>query len=342
MKALTENELDAFLRTLVPEYKVLAPVALHDGTRALRDIEEGAIALAGGRTAEKPLSVFFPHYEEILALETGGDGGGCAALPERSPAVRSLIVGLTAEDAEALAFTDRFFAAHYRDQPYFSKRDLAEIVVVSGRCGPDGAFLRIAGGNCDLELISDGSVYWAVPYSDAGRKLEARMPGDARNVPLEALQHESDALPDADRVLLERASELIRAHAVPDAFWEAIADRCIACTACNMVCPACTCFDVVDVRDDGVVRRCRLWDSCQLDGFAREASGHNPLGTEGLRTRRRIHHRLVADLERWGRITCFLGGRCDEVCPSGIGMKSVAGAIVRQCGETAPPRVPAP
>ena len=119
---------------------------------------------------------------------------------------------------------------------------------------------------------------------------------------------------------------------VPDEFWREIGDRCIACTACNLACPTCTCFDVYDWKCGKSVRRQRLWDSCQLAGFMREASGHNPLGTEALRTRRRIHHKLVADPERWGTITCFLCGRCDAVCPTGIGIKSVASQIVKRFG----------
>ncbi|MRR39590.1 hypothetical protein EG829_34055, partial [bacterium] len=80
------------------------------------------------------------------------------------------------------------------------------------------------------------------------------------------------------------------------------------------------------------VERSRMWDSCQLDGFMREASGHNPLGTEALRTRRRIHHKLAADPERWGEISCFLCGRCDAVCPTGIGIFAVARELVARYG----------
>jgi formate hydrogenlyase subunit 6/NADH:ubiquinone oxidoreductase subunit I len=62
----------------------------------------------------------------------------------------------------------------------------------------------------------------------------------------------------------------------------------------------------------------------------REASGYNPLGTESLRTRRRIHHKLVADPQRWGELGCILCGRCDRACPTGIGMFSICEEIVRR------------
>ena len=117
---------------------------------------------------------------------------------------------------------------------------------------------------------------------------------------------------------------------MPDAFWEQLANRCIACTSCNLVCPTCTCFDVFDRKDEDRDERWRMWDSCQLDGFMREASGHNPMGKEAVRTRRRIHHKLGADPRRWGQITCMLCGRCDDACPTGIGIKAVCREMVEQ------------
>ena len=139
---------------------------------------------------------------------------------------------------------------------------------------------------------------------------------------------------DESDTIIRQASELLRTDRVPDSFWEEIGDRCIACTGCNLVCPTCTCFGVQDWRYRDVVELSRMWDSCQLAGFMREASGHNPLGSEALRSRRRIHHKLAADPERWGEISCFLCGRCDAVCPTGIGIVAVSREIVERFSTT--------
>ena len=135
-----------------------------------------------------------------------------------------------------------------------------------------------------------------------------------------------------EKKVLEQASWMIRQELVPDLFWKEIGDRCILCSGCNLVCPTCTCYCVQDRANQKVTERSRVWDSCQFDGFMREASGHNPLGTEALRTRRRIHHKLAADVERWGEISCFLCGRCDKICPTGIGIQTVAADIVSRFG----------
>ncbi len=326
MKSLTLAELEDFLRSFASAYDLRAPIALPDGTRVLASLDQGPLALPGGPVDSKPTNVFFPQLDRVFTARPG------EVEMQQSLSKPLLVVGLTAEDAESLAFTDEFFASEFRDDIYFNKRDQAVIIVLSGRCGKDGAFLKIAGGNCDLELVCDGQQYILVPRTETGRKLAARVEVGRENTSLPELERESDSLPTEDRDILEAASRLLQQDRVPEEFWREIADRCIACTACNLVCPTCTCFEVFDWKEGEAVARYRLWDSCQLAGFMREASGHNPMGEEHIRTRRRIHHKLAADPTRWGRISCFLCGRCDEVCPTGIGIKAVAREMVRRYG----------
>jgi len=328
VKKLTIQELEAFFKSLESDYDVRVPIALHGGTRSLGRPDEAPLALAGGAVPTKMTSVFFPQMQKLLTADA--DGVEMAAARGKP----LFVVGFTAQDADCLEFIDRFFGANYRDDIYFARRDGSIVVCVSGRCGRDGDFLRIAGEKCDIELISDGDKFIVAAYSDAGRGLVDGIDAgeDAADGALEALQEESDALPTDDLELIQAASKLILADKVPEEFWEDVSNRCIACTSCNLVCPTCTCFEVFDREANGNIERWRMWDSCQLDGFMREASGHNPMGEEAIRTRRRIHHRLAADVERWGHVTCYLCGRCDDVCPTNIGMKSVCREMVEKYG----------
>ncbi|HUT47369.1 MAG TPA: 4Fe-4S dicluster domain-containing protein [Sedimentisphaerales bacterium] len=328
MKILTEQQLEAFFKTAESEYDVRVPIKLHDGTRSLGKLGEGPLALAGGVVPQKITNVFFPQIETVLTI--GPDG---VELQE-SPAKPLLIVGFTAQDADCLEFIDRFYGENYRDDIYFNKRESAVIVCVSGRCGADGEFLKIAGEKCDMELICDGQKYLLAGYTKAGESLLEKAPTkeQASEKIFKELQKESDALAADDLELIQTASKLLLDEKVPEEFWRSISDRCIACTSCNLACPTCTCFEVFDRKADGNVQRRRMWDSCQLDGFMREASGHNPMGEERIRTRRRIHHKLAADVTRWGHLTCYLCGRCDQVCPTGIGIKAVCGEMVEQYG----------
>lgn len=335
MKCLTEVEIRSFLEALESRYDVWIPVRLQDGTRSLGRLGDGPLALAGGALPHKPTGMFFPQMDVILSLK--GRKIEAPAPPEKP----LLVVGFTAEDLDCLAFIDRFYGENYRDTVYFSKRENAVTVGVTGRCGKEGRTLKVTSGNCDLELMCDGQCYLLLAHSAAGMALANQVQNGGEASPaqrqdlaalLNAIKAESGVVGQDDRLVLERASKLLLEDKVPEAFWEQLADRCIACTSCNLVCPTCTCFDVFDLKADDQDQRWRMWDSCQLDGFMREASGHNPMGREAVRTRRRIHHKLGADPRRWGQITCMLCGRCDEACPTGIGIKAVSREIVTKYG----------
>jgi ferredoxin len=322
-RVATRTQLEAFLKAATAEYDVRVPVLLHDGTRTLARPDEGTLALAGGTILTRPTSVFFPHSERLFSSTERG------VEMQPPPDKPLLVAGFTAQDADCLTFIDSFFESGIADDIYSRKRKGSVVIVLSGPCGAGGAFLRMSNGNCDLEWVCNGETYLVVPHSDLGRGLALKIAkAEAPGGTLFAMKRLSDDLPNVVEERIRQASRLLRENKVPDEFWKEIAERCIACTACNLTCPTCTCFDVFDWQCRDRTDRCRLWDSCQLDGFMREASGHNPLGTEALRTRRRIHHKLDADVTRWGKITCFFCGRCDAVCPVQIGMASVCKEIV--------------
>jgi sulfhydrogenase subunit beta (sulfur reductase) len=326
MRVLTPERLEPFFARLSATWELRLPILLPDGTRVIGSHGDGPVALQGGAVMGKPTAAFFPQQETMFTAE-GGE------FQEPSPPERPLfILGFTPRDLACLRFIDRFFADGPSDDVYFRRRRSAVVAGLSGYCGPGGTLLPPAGGDCDLELFWDGNRWLAIPYSEAGREIVEDLPDTALPEAKALLRQAATALPDENERVIKRASELLRAGRVPDSFWEEIGERCIACTGCNLACPTCTCFGVQDWRYAARVERSRMWDSCQLDGFMREASGHNPLGSEALRTRRRIHHKLAADPERWGEISCFVCGRCDAVCPTGIGIFAVARELVARFG----------
>ncbi len=326
MKVLFTEQMPVFFANLAGSFDLRLPVMLADGTRTIGALEDGPIALHGGAVLSKPTAAFFPQQGTVFSVVEG------AALPAAKPARRLCVVGFTQRDIDCLRFIDRFFANGWRDDIYFRQRQGAVIAGVSGYCGPGGALLPLVGGGCDLEFVWDGGRWLVVTYSETGGDIASEIKETVMDDVLDKLREASLSQVDESEALIRRASELLRANLVPDSFWGEIGDRCIACTGCNLACPTCTCFGVQDWRYPQKVERSRMWDSCQLDGFMREASGHNPLGSEALRTRRRIHHKLAADHERWGEISCFVCGRCDAVCPTGIGILAVAREMVARFG----------
>ena len=326
MKILAPDALDGFFAKLGRDFDLRIPVISPDGSRVLGRPEEGRSALAGGALLAKPTSLFFPQEGEIFIA--GPEG----LQPPASSPRQLLVIGFTPRDLLCLRFIDRFFADGVRDDVYFRQREGAVVAAVSGFSGVDGEFVPPSGGLCDLEFVFNGIDWIILPYSQAGRSIAALISCDASVDALLEVNNESAKFVNKDAAIISAASELLVNDLAPDSFWEEIASRCILCTGCNLVCPTCTCFGVQDWRYSDRVERSRMWDSCQLDGFMREAGGHNPLGSEALRTRRRIHHKLAADRLRWGDISCFICGRCDAVCPAGIGIVAVSKEIVSRYG----------
>lgn len=324
MKFIPASHVEAFFQDLEEQFRLLVPVRLLDGTRSLGTLADGPLALMGGPLPAKPTSAFFPQSETVLSAHAVAD----------RDSRQLLVAGFTARDLASLAFIDRFFADAPADDLYLHSRQEALVLGISGYCGPGGVVLPVAGGMCDLELVHDGADWLAVAYSDAGARLVSGQ-GEAsprQAALLEEIRHAGEeSMAVADKTI-RQAAAIVQANGVPDEFWQEIGDRCIACTGCNLVCPTCTCFGVQDWRYAAGVERSRMWDSCQLAGFMREASGHNPLANEAQRTRRRIHHKLAADVQRWGEVSCFVCGRCDATCPTGIGIQAVAREIVARYG----------
>lgn len=105
---------------------------------------------------------------------------------------------------------------------------------------------------------------------------------------------------------------------------------CIECGGCNFVCPTCTCFNVSDIVDAGVIRRERAWDSCLYRGFTWLAGGVFERASIDSRMKQRILHKLVYTKEHFNAYSCTGCGRCSQTCPSYICMDNIIGDILAE------------
>ena len=110
--------------------------------------------------------------------------------------------------------------------------------------------------------------------------------------------------------------------------WDDVAERCLSCGNCTMVCPTCFCHDQRDeplVAGDGSVR-VREWDSC----FNREhAQVHGANFRPQIRERYRqwLVHKLASWIDQFGSSGCVGCGRCITWCPTGIDLTEEVAAI---------------
>ncbi len=110
--------------------------------------------------------------------------------------------------------------------------------------------------------------------------------------------------------------------------WNEVAERCLACANCTMVCPTCFCSSVEEVPNltgDHVFRQ-RSWASC----FTAEHSYMNSgtvRKTTHLQYRQWLTHKLATWIDQYGTSGCTGCGRCITWCPVGIDLTEEVAAI---------------
>ncbi len=110
--------------------------------------------------------------------------------------------------------------------------------------------------------------------------------------------------------------------------WDEVADRCLTCGNCTMVCPTCFCTTVEDVTDlDGAhVERQQRWDTCFTVDYSHLAGGA-VRSSPRARYRQWMTHKLATWIDQFGTSGCVGCGRCITWCPVGIDITEEAAAI---------------
>ena len=115
--------------------------------------------------------------------------------------------------------------------------------------------------------------------------------------------------------------------------WEKMAERCLTCANCTMVCPTCFCYTVEDSNflDGEQAERLRKWDSCFTQNFSYIHGGVIRSSAKS-RYRQWFTHKLSTGFDQFGIFGCVGCGRCITWCPVGIDLTEVAKAILGDAG----------
>jgi len=110
--------------------------------------------------------------------------------------------------------------------------------------------------------------------------------------------------------------------------WDDVANRCLSCTNCTLVCPTCFCSSVEDVTDLSLenAERVRRWDSCFNPEFARVHGGNFRHSIRG-RYRQWLTHKFASWFDQFDVSGCVGCGRCITWCPVGIDVTEEITAI---------------
>lgn len=290
---------------------------------------------ANGPQALKPL--LFAPREPLWRITRQPDGYAVEAIESVQRPLA--VIGVRACDLAALRIQDRHFLGDaYPDPHYGARREGMLLVAVNCTHPAATCFCASTGdgpeatADFDIALseLEDGFIVQA--GSHEGDQILAALPLQ------DALAEKIEAAAAGIRHAAESQTRAIPGQNLRDALmarldhgrWQEVAQRCLACGNCTMVCPTCFCHaetEQPELDGNGSLHS-REWDSCfgERHGYIH---GKQLRPEVSQRYRQWLTHKLASWHDQFGRSGCVGCGRCIAWCPVGIDITEEAAALLK-------------
>jgi len=313
------------------------------GSYQLSDDDSGVFGINHGHESLKSLT--FKAREALVRFTK--DENGIQFKPSVTVVEKIAVIGARACDVAALEIQQQVFeSGEVKDSHFRQHRQGLFIVVVNcTRAQPTCFCAAMQTGPCvrdgfDLALTELEGGFLIEYGSDVGRSLMQRLQPERANkkriqeaarAMTACAESQTRSLPGQgkngeplDQLLQERQEH---------PHWQDVAERCLSCGNCTMVCPTCFCHSVEEVPgiSGNSSERFRIWDSCfnPEHGYIH---GKNMRPTTKERYRMWLTHKLGTWQQQFGSSGCVGCGRCITWCPVGIDLTAEVLAIVEEEG----------
>jgi ferredoxin len=244
-------------------------------------------------------------------------------------------------ELSAIAIQDKvFLESGYIDAGYKARREKVAIIAVNCTeargtcfCGSMATGPRATSGyDISLtEVLSPGAhAFLAHCATPLGEELMAEVrsePATEEQIAAATAAIENAARHMGRTMQTSGLKELLYRN-LENPRWDVLADRCLSCANCTLVCPTCFCSTIEDSTDLAGQRaeRLRKWDSCFTTDFS-YIHGGSVRSTPRSKFRQWMTHKLAYWNDQFGTSGCTGCGRCITWCPAAIDITEEVRAI---------------
>jgi len=343
-KLIGKKDLQKFFDELKAKYEIFGPTLKGGGTAkysyttfaTINRFEE--LVLDYTITMVSPKNIFFPDNQVLYKFEKDVEGNIKIEDVEDAWSEKKVFFGMHPCDISALLRLDKVFLEDkFEDERYRNKRENTIIIGITCKEPHQSCFCNTSGSGPDINsgydlLLTDiGKNYFVRSGSSIGEELlradylKTATDKDKKKRD-EQIEKVDKALPD--KLDLEKIARNILKRDLYELLSE-FTKQCFTCGACNMVCPTCHCFSVLERTNLERTKGTRnlVWDSCHYEKFATMAGDVNVRMDVKDRFKHRILDKFYYDATRYGTVFCVGCGRCLDFCPAHMSIRDAAKKI---------------
>ncbi len=259
-----------------------------------------------------------------------------APLPEQ----RYAFLGVRSCELHAIAMQDHIFQEEEFCNPYYARRRQNTLILAvnctqAGNncfCGTMGTSPPIT-QNYDwvmTEILAPTHCFLVEAGSEAGEAIVQELQLPEASVTQNQTAHEAVASVKDQAIRPFETKDLrnLLYDNLEHSQWDEVAQRCLSCANCTLVCPTCFCSTVEDVSDisNTSTQRWQRWDSCFSLDFSYIHGGTVRTSVKS-RYRQWLTHKFAGWQDQFGSLGCVGCGRCITWCPVGIDITEILAAL---------------
>ncbi len=315
---MKKAEVNDFIEKLLTNYLIYAPKKREGKIKVAPILKKEEIDWSGDLPDNSFKVLFSPAAEELGVFEKN------TFKENTNKSKAKIALGLNVLDLQAFTLFEQVFE---KDVYYQKRRQNTYVIGFSNGLEADFRKYKVFHQKFEEDILEhvcfdvfierqkdNNFLFFA--GSDKGQELlESNGIDDFENIEFSGLVPEKGPSP---RLAMNHNAVDLNEN---DPLWDELANICLSCGKCSIVCPTCFCFDAYDDFEENKIIKKRRWTSCFYPEFSETAGGVKDLDSVKKRLYFWYYHKFVRIPDEFSYFGCVSCGRCTKVCPVGINIQ---------------------